>query len=286
MSFRYYTWMSETKRPESYVGVSGVVSPEQQAQLNTLFQETGLGATDRILAFGVKATHKAQFNSQPNKYGDAWYPVGGAQFRQALESTEGTRSMAIAQAYFEPKSIDDPWYRTMFSNHIFKEGAPWIDGIQFDLLPWHYKPELFTFLEELKAKHDTKILLQVHEPAMELMGPKRVIKKLGEHAGALDYILFDASHGKGERLNVGALSKFLRRAYDSEELQGVGIALAGGLDGSIIEEELPTILNEFPDISWDAEGRLHPENGTSQRPLDMAIVKTYMDASNKVLGAT
>jgi len=271
-----------SERPNSYVGVSGVVNPEQQKQIEAFANSIDLHVS-RQLALGVKAVHKTQFLDVKNKYGEEWYPVGQEQFENALsQKTEASTSLAVAQTFFDPDYIDNPGYRDYFSDRLFKRGEKWIDGIQFDMLPWHSDRAMLDFLVKLKGKHDTKLFLQVHKPAMEALGPQGVIEELEGYVDALDYILFDSSHGTGTRLDTDALLSFLREAYDSQNLDSVGIALAGGLNGKIVAEELPVVLREFPDISWDAEGQLHPVTAEGTKPLDMNIVNEYLEASANI----
>ena len=270
-----------SQRPDAYVGISGVVSAEQQTEIEQYAETIELNT--RRLMLGVKAVHKTQFLDIENKYGPAWYPVGEAAFTSALRS-RGSRdgSLAIAQTYLDPDLVENPGYRFFFMNRLLQRGAPWIDGIQFDMLPWHTHPEMLDFLEELKERTATKILLQVHRPAMNTLSPEGVAGILGEYRDTLDYVLFDSSHGTGKRLDTSALIEYLSAVYESPELTNTGFALAGGLNRDTVLEELPKVLEKFPDISWDAEGQLHPATATNERPLDMKIVSGYLKAAKEV----
>lgn len=272
------------ERPIPYVGVSGVVSPEQQQTIEAFADSINLRQS-RQLILGVKAVHKTQFLDIKNKYGQEWYPIGEEQFGAALApKTQTTPSLAVAQTYFDPAYIDNPGYRDYFTDRIFRRGEQWIDGIQFDMLPWYAQPEMLDFLVKLKSKHDTKLFLQVHKPAMESLGPHGVVEALGPYAEILDYVLFDSSHGTGKKLDAPKLMSFLEQAYSHEALNSVGFAIAGGLNGTIIRDELPQVVSEFPDVSWDAEGQLHPAKADKTMPLDMAIVSDYLEASRTVAG--
>lgn len=278
-------------RPESYVGVSGVVSPVQQELIEHTAESLGLQTRlNRRLVLGVKAVHKTQYLNTENKYGPTWYPVGAVPFTRALwpRMLDGdSNTLGIAQAYFDPETVGMASYRERFADIIFSRGAPWIDGIQFDLLPWHSgSEELLRFISELKEKYTTRILLQAHEPAMDALGPKGIVKRLGKYAETIDYVLFDASHGTAKKLDVETLSSFLREAYSATALDSTGFAIAGGLSGETVREELPALLDEFPDISWDAEGKLHPPALDGKRPLDFKSVQDYLQASAKVLEKT
>lgn len=277
-----------SERPKPYVGISGVTSPEQQRHYEQVFHEVGLHDEGRRLAVGVKAVHKTQYLDINNKYGPAWYPVGEAAFQSAAtESTDAQESINVAQAYLDVAYVGDPKYRQDFTERIFCRGEPWIDGIQFDMLPWHSDAAIAPFLSEVKRSYPDKlVLLQCHGAAMEELGSKRSVRLLGSLATAIDYVLFDASHGTGKRLEVARLRPFLDEASSSDVLSSVGLAVAGGLNARAVREDLPGILDEFPQISWDAEGQLHPVNSRGERPLDDSIVSDYLGASRDVLRAS
>jgi hypothetical protein len=274
-----------SERPKPYVGISGVTSPEQQHHYEQVFHEVGLRDEGRRLAIGVKAVHKTQYLDINNKYGPAWYPVGEAAFQSAAtESTNAQESINVAQAYLDVAHVGDPKYRQDFTERIFRRGRPWIDGIQFDMLPWHSDAGITSFLHDVKQSHPDKLtLLQCHGAAMEELGAKKAIQSLGTVATAIDYVLFDASHGTGRRLDVARLRPFLDEASSSSALVSVGLAVAGGLNAQVVREDLPEILDEFPQVSWDAEGQLHSIDSHGERPLDEQIVSGYLAASRDVL---
>ena len=62
-----------------------------------------------------------------------------------------------------------------------------------------------------------------------------------------------------------------------------GIAIAGGLNSHNVLNDLPQLISEYPNISWDADGQLHPVNDDSRRPLDLNITRDYIDASTTLL---
>lgn len=268
------------ERPKPYVGISGVVNTEQQQFYTDKFHELGL-AQSRRLALGVKAVHKTQMLDVANKYGPAWYPVGEAQFADALEPSGDT--LRVAQAYLDIDHVGDPDYRDEFINRICKRGKTWLNAIQFDMLPWHQDESMLGFVEKVKAKTGHEILLQVHGEAMSRLGPDAVPVVLGKYAHALDYILFDASHGKGVRLNSGALAPFVEASHDYWALKNVGIGVAGGLNAQVVREDLPALLSDYPGLSWDAEGQLHEELPDGSRPLSTKRTVSYLESTAHVL---
>jgi hypothetical protein len=270
--------MTERSRP--YIGVSGVASVSQQRHLLDYFTHEGLDQ-HRELALGVKATHKTQFLDQENKYGREWYPVGPEGFSAPLEPHADT--LRVAQIYLDTDYVDDAVYRNEFMDRIRRRGAVWLNAVQFDMLPWHKDASLLHFVEQIKCETDFNMLIQVHSDAMQALGPDKIARKLGEYGHVLDYVLFDASHGKGVRLDTHALQPFLEAAHTSDELSATGISVAGGLNARVVREDLPHLIQQYPDLSWDAEGQLHHVDVNGKRPLDMETTKDYLTASSEVL---
>ena len=270
-----------TERPKPYIGVSGVVSPNQQYYLLDQFAWQGLDES-RHLALGVKAVHKTQYLDVPNKYGPEWYPVGKDAFASALEPGGGD-FLRVAQIYLDIGCVDDARYRNELMQRICRRGEAWLNAVQLDMLPWHTEAEYLDFIEQIKSETGLKVLLQAHGEAMKELGPRGVVQKLGQYASSIDYVLFDASHGKGLRLDASALRPFLEAGYSSESLSGTGFSVAGGLNAEIVRQDLPQLLVDFPDLSWDAEGQLHPTDVNGKRPIDMQAAKQYLEASAAVL---
>lgn len=274
--------MADTKK-QAYVGVSGVINPEIEASLESIAIECELPAKNRILALGVKAVHKTQFLDIENKYGSDWYPVGEESFKHALRHDNlNSNTIGVAQAYFDVEHVHDREYRAKFLSRIVQRGKPWLQAIQFDMLPWHSNDEMWSFLENVK-QHGVAVFLQAHGEAMSTLGPQDTVLKLRQHSELLDYVLFDSSHGTGTRLDSSALEPFLVEAHEQFDLSQIGVAIAGGLNSEIVREDLPQLLSTFPNLSWDAEGQLHPENASGKRPLDLGVTEAYLRASSAIL---
>jgi phosphoribosylanthranilate isomerase len=274
--------MSVENVPEAYVGVSGVVSPDVQDRLIGIAEDCGL-FEKRILALGVKAVHKTQYLDIENSYGADWYPVGEEDFVNNLYSKkDDPRTLAVAQMYFDNERVHDSAYRKAFMARVMTRGQNWLQAVQFDLLPWHEKESVLD-VAEIAKKAGLKVLLQCHKPAMEELSYPGVAKRLGSFACYIDYLLFDSSHGTGTRLDTAALKPFLDSISQDDRFDHTGLAVAGGLDAQTIERDLPSLLESYPELSWDAEGRLHPTNSDNRRPLNMQITEAYLKASTDVL---
>ncbi len=243
-------------RPKPYVGVSGVanylshrepsgieVNDSQQLFVEAAAINSGLFESGRLLALGVKAVHQSQWDDEPfvrsgQTYGSEWYPVGEQQFATALRSDhKHPQTLGVAQVYMDPKQVNDRDYFHKFMNQIHWRGRNWIQAVQYDSLPWHKNEELLRNVDITRRYFLTQSILQCHEGAMSKLGPKGVAKTLGKYAAGLDYVLFDASHGLGKKLDVEALDPFLEEAFSSEALSHVGWSnrsrIAAGINAEI-----------------------------------------------------
>lgn len=297
--------MSEnSRRSQPYVGVSGVVRLEkrqpsglvvtepQQLFIEAAAQNTGLFGTGRRLALGVKATHSTQWLDLPQsrhgvEYGPEWYPVGPDQFRDALShKSKNPNTLNVVQLYFDKRQVHDSGYRSMFLARTAWRARKWAEAVQFDSYPWQENERLFQALEFTKERLGLQTILQCHEAAMDDLGPDGVVKVLGRHAAQLDYLLLDTSHGRGIELDANALDPYLEEIYSSDALGHIGVGVAGGLDAKAVRDTLPQLLQKYPDLSWDAEARLHPRNNVGKRPLQMDMTKEYLRESANVIQAS
>ena len=156
------------------------------------------------------------------------------------------------------------------------------------MLPWdkHDLTEYFAWLRETHPRY--MVILQCYKQVME-QGADSAIEKIGRYGSMIDYVLFDASHGTGQRLDVESLREFVAAGYESPDLKRVNFGVAGGLDAETVPQLAP-LVDEFPELSWDAEGRLRGEKHVSRFggnviwPLDLDKTKRYIAASTHLLG--
>jgi hypothetical protein len=254
----------------------------QQAEIKL---EAGWSMRDlgRRIAFGVKATHTPQWLDKPNDYGTQWYPVGDIGMRGVL--TPGIGSYNVAQMYLKPDILREaPQYGPTFVEKIQRRAGSYLDAIQFDMLPFD-DPDA-DLRDTLRAVGALDLIVQCHARAMS-QGPTRAIEMLKRLSDEIDYVLFDASHGTGKTLDTDALLPFLEAAYNDPDFAafGTNFGIAGGLDGPTVESALPAVVAQFPEVSWDAEGKLHDkiEDG-GDGSLNMHRVHQYMLSSVRVLG--
>lgn len=266
-------------RPRPYIGVSGVTAHYQVDLIQTLIQESDLDRRRDVL-LGVKATHKTLMLDTENKYGADWYPVGddiGALPRMCFGRPRWIRP--VTQVFMEHPA--DAAYRDEFTARLERHCGSDLHGIQYDLLPWHepaLADGLTRYLADVHGTGYQKVYLQVHAPAM-VLGPAEAARRFAPYAEHVDHVLFDSSHGTGQRLDTTRLGEFLD-AFSGFE---VGVGVAGGLGPDV---PLDDLLAMCPHLSWDAEGNLHPPRLDGSRRLDLGRVEDYLRASATLLGTT
>lgn len=265
-----------SERPKPYVGVSGVISQQQQRELTEI--ASPLLAHGRRLALGVKAVRNTQWLDRENKFGSQWYPVGD-DIASALTADDQLR---VAQIYLDQKQareMGEQQYERRFVDKLLQRTGDMFSGVQFDLLPWDSAnyTELFTHIKA--ERPDMAILLQAYRGQMENLGPDELLRRLRWYGDLVDYVLFDASHGTGVTLDTEALATFVEPAHRHTSY---GIGVAGGLNGAVVRDRLSPLLERYPDLSFDAEGQLHK---TADGSLDMSVTRDYLEAAEQAIAA-
>lgn len=258
---------------ESYIGVSGVGTHEQQMATESSFTEAGLPA-DRRLLLGVKATTKIQVDEVEPRKGRNWFPVGD-ELRTALEP--GSDSVKVLQLYADDWTDLEGRAIPLIENSLERADA-WVDGLQYDLLPWFTEDSSLQIIERYAHGEsvDGPVIVQCHGEIMQTATPEQLLERLMRIEGFITHVLFDASEGRGVTMNPDSLSRWIN-AVQASDLD-IGIVIAGGLGSDDTADLLTPVLNRFDGISWDAESKLHTDNA-----LDPKKVNRYLLESKRAL---
>lgn len=155
--------------------------------------------------------------------------------------------------------------------HLLKalnRAGPHVNGIQLDMV-WPAP----TMVAELRyARPGIEIIQQISSKAKEEAGI-RWVDKMEQYAGIVDYILLDSGMGKGIPFQPANVIYDINIALSCGFSQSQ-IAVAGGL-GPKTYTNLQPVLDRYPDISCDAQGKLRP-SGSAVDPLDFDYVKQYI----------
>lgn len=148
-----------------------------------------------------------------------------------------------------------------------------LQGLQLDM-----KWPLPSMLSQYKAINGhIKLIVQIGSTAMAESSDWE--RDLAAYEGIADYILLDSGMGRGKTFdpslmlhNVAIAMKY----FDQDQ-----IAVAGGL-GPETFLNLKPIVELYPEISCDAQGRLRP-SGNAKDPLDFNLVEQYITGICSIL---
>ena len=237
-----------------YIGVTGFMNKDEVlAVLNMLPQDL-----KRKVMIGVLASSKTIqgfSNKWPSRYpkpenlGDIFQP----------------HPEALNLIHF---NTDDPEFLFEQTEKARALAGKHCHGFQLNIA-W---PNPVTLQKIASVKENEVIVLQIRKRAFEMMkdSPQRLADFVAsEYATLVDYILLDASGGYGKELNTEALKEYLR-ALTEKHLE-IGIGVAGGLSPSTLHLMNP-LIEEFPDLSIDAEGKLRDTNDN----LNVGVATSYL----------
>lgn len=152
-----------------------------------------------------------------------------------------------------------------------------LQGVQLDMI-WPDPKELTTFCK----KHPThKIILQIGKNAMEQIGdsPEAAVQRLAKYQGTVAGVLLDRSMGQGKGMDAQALLPYARAI--SKAFPEITLAAAGGLGPKSMHLVEP-MLQEFPNLSIDAQGQLRP-SGNAMNPVDWQMAAEYLKVAGQRL---
>ncbi len=124
------------------------------------------------------------------------------------------------------------------------------------------------------SRKQIEIILQIGRNALAEANddPQAVVERLKEYDGVIHRVLLDKSIGRGIGMDAHLLLPFARAIKES--LPSIGLGAAGGLGPGTVDRIKP-LLDEIPDISWDAQGRLRP-SGNAIDPIDWNYAGGYL----------
>lgn len=153
--------------------------------------------------------------------------------------------------------------------------SPLVGGIQLNIA-WPC-PEQLALFRDMFPK--VQLILQIGNVAFDAIdrNPFNLVECLKPYEDTCEYVLFDPSGGLGRSFDVDEASEVL------SVLVGSRLDMAWGVTGGLCAEDvhrLAPLLDIYPQLSWDAEGRLRiPETDT----LDLSACRRFLGASASLL---
>jgi hypothetical protein len=221
---------------------------------------------------GIQATGKTQILDVPNKRGQMWHPVGDSIARAASNEDSGF-TKPFVHVFFDGKDELEQGVA-----NVMRRTRRYVQGLQFNGLAWldiDYRPFMHIFNEVYPSQ---STILQAGSNTLNSHSPSELAD--GIETMPVDYLLLDPSGGEGKQMDSTRIRNYVDEIYQSQI--PVGVALSGGLDAKNVEELIGPLMEDYPDLSCDAEGRLRkgPEGSTV---IDIEAVDAYLVACKQTI---
>lgn len=248
-----------------YIGITGFMKRQEIIEVMSVVPKK---MEKRKIMIGVLASGKT-LKGGLNKYPNHYPPV-----------------LTISQIFLRDyRSLNLIHYHTEREKNLEEQllfltalAGPNCQGFQLNMA-WPDPASLERFHSYFKTGYRRTIVLQIGSEAFAKIdySPDVLTDKItGEYCGLIDYILLDLSGGKEMPFNPEFIGRCLHVL--SQKNLYIGIGIAGGLGPDNVGL-IASLIKLYPDLSWDAEGRLRDENGK----LDLEKTKNYLIESLAIL---
>lgn len=266
--------MTALGRPIPYIGITDFETPGQVQQMLDLFEKISADKQKRLFMVGIMMSYKT-LNGLETKWSKVW-PTNEQIGNFFLQNPFVFNTLHYAD-FADQTTIDD-----LMNALRYADSNRTLHCIQYDM-PWPRYDMVAQARDFFNSQRGRSLqsVLQVGSVAIRECDNKmhQVVQTIGKYRKVVDYILLDFSGGKGIPMDVQLLLKYIRE-IKSKYGDDFGIATAGGL-GPATMHLIDPIVSEFPDISIDAQGKLHIDND-SLKPTDPKKQKAYLHAAMKM----
>ncbi len=251
---------------QPYVGITGFTSRnEVESVLDSMPRDS-----NRLLMVGVLASLKATLRGLKNKWPNR-YPER-KHISEIFVRDRRTLNL-IHYSTKEPESLTEQLVE------MTKLGGQNFEGFQLNIA-WPSRDAILAYHKVCGGKF---IVLQIGGKAFKASNtkdysPKELAEKISWYEHVVDYVLLDPSGGLGIPFDTERARTYLNAIR--ERGTDLGLGVAGGLSPTTLDLVQP-LLSDFPDLNWDAEGKLRDEQ-------DNLVLKTsveYVQKSCSLTGA-
>lgn len=160
---------------------------------------------------------------------------------------------------------------------MIAEISPLVGGVQLNIA-WPCPHQLAMFRD---IHPRVQLILQIGNAAFNAIdrGSANLVECLRPYEGICEYALFDPSGGEGRPFDIDEASSVLSALVDSR------LEMAWGVTGGLCAENvgrLAPLLDIYPQLSWDAEGKLRTP---ATDVLDLLACQRFLAASAQLLSS-
>jgi hypothetical protein len=244
-----------------YIGITDFTDGKQVDRMRKIFMKHVSPLSERVLHVGVMMSYKT-LNDLETKWA------------KAFPHKDSIIDIFWSDNVFNCLHYADYDHSDHFALDLataIVHGGKHLHGLQLDMV-WPEPGEIFHAIQF--SGMNPEIILQVGKNAIEAAhnAPTEVAYRLADYRGVVHRVLLDKSMGKGLGMDAVGLLPFARAIRDA--FPDLGIGAAGGL-GPMTMDLVTPLLAEFPDLSFDAQGRLRP-SGNALDPIDWNMAAEYL----------
>lgn len=259
------------EKPKPYVGVTGLITPTEVAQVATDFREAGLSMkSGYIPALGFVVSNWRLDN--PMKAG--WQCPAAADLPSLARQTVVLSALPIIHyRTSNPRDIDEELSRLFSMDGMYEKGYCRAVQLNVDWPPPDVMQRLATRWPAMLS------VLRLSDTAMSSMSVEDVLRRCTEYNSVIDYIFIDPSGGRGRSLELSKTIELMIALRETLPAKRLGVA--GGFDGQAILAQVPVLKKAFSDdFSLDAQGRLRTDRDNA---INLVKAKRYIDTAASVL---
>ncbi len=243
-----------------YIGITDFMNLAQVEKMSAVFNAHLPEGLNRRLHVGVMMSQKT-LNDLDTKWTKA-FPS-----KESIAKIFGSTETFNCLHYADYEAVD-------VAANLAKAityGGPGMNALQLDMI-WPEPADILRSFD-LSGKRP-QVILQVGKIAMIecLESPEAAAERLQTYEGVIDYVLLDKSMGTGHGMDAARLRQYIQAVKDV--MPNLSIVVAGGLGPDSMDLVEP-LVNEFPDISIDAQGRLRPSRSALD-PIDWDLAERYL----------
>ncbi len=251
-----------------YIGITDFTSFEQVQHMQKVFQEHKQPGSKRVLHVGAMMSFKTLYGHL-TQWAEVFPP----------KETLKTIFQPCGDVYNCLHYADYEEWQTASADLelAIKYAGPFVHAVQLDMI-W---PAPMMIELAILSTPKIEVILQIGRQAMKVAGndPNMVVCLLDHYSGLIDRVLLDKSGGHGIEMSVPELLPYARAIR--KRFPHFGLVVAGGLGPDSIGLVEP-LLDEFPNISIGAQGKLRP-SGSALDPIDWNMAERYLIEALKLL---
>ncbi len=258
--------------PTPYVGVTGVVSPQEVEAVVNEFTSAGYSMTSpHIPMLGVLASFKS-LNGQPTS---RRYP----KIELLPELMRAAAGRVLTMVHYNSREFGLCGQVNRVFKDLYKDGL--CRALQLNIV-W---PDIYQVMLIKGDFPEMKIVFQANQQAMAGRTTLEIVNGIARYGSSLDYVLIDPSGGRGKEFSIDDSMEVYRELRES--LPRLTVGFAGGFTRENVKAKVTELKTrtESTNFCTDAEGGLRDKKSDEKGDdvLSISKVRGYLQETKIIL---